>query len=111
MTNDKITNERNIFLFGFFLLLVIGVSFRIMQMTATEEMILTIQSFAIIATLAGKILFIYFVFRLSRFLKQSWWLTILYCVLAPFSLLYLIPFVGLLLGVKQARKNINGYNA
>jgi len=46
---------------------------------------------------ATKLTFIYLVFRLSRTLRQSPWLTLLYCLLAPFSVFFLIPLVGLLM--------------
>ena len=48
----------------------------------------------------------YLVFRLSRFLQQPVWLTLLYCLCAPFPILYLVPVIGLLVAVRTARKAI-----
>jgi hypothetical protein len=49
---------------------------------------------------------VYLVFRLSRFLSQPLWLTVIYCALAPFAVLYLIPLIGLLVGVGNARRSL-----
>ena len=59
-------------------------------------------------TLAGKAMWIYFVWRLSRFLEQPVWLTVVYCLLTPFSVLYVIPFGGLALALRNAWKSRRG---
>lgn len=104
MTNETLTKERNFFLTGFFTLVAIGVVFRLLELSTSPDAVEGVQGLGAILTLVVKVVFIYLVFRLSRFLRQPVWLTILYCVLAPFSLLYLIPFIGLLIGVKNARR-------
>ena len=56
--------------------------------------------------LFSRIVLVYFAFRLSRSLSHPKWLTGIYCLLMPFSLLYLIPVVGLLIGTRNARKKV-----
>lgn len=104
MTNEALTKERNFFLIGFFVLLGIGIVFRLLPLAAPPGSLQEIRTLGMILTLFAKGFFIYLVFRLSRFLSHPVWLTVIYCVLTPFSLLYLIPFVGVLIGVKNARK-------
>jgi len=50
---------------------------------------------------------IYAVYKLSKFLKVDTSLIVLYCLLAMFPVLYLAPFVGLLLKVKSVRRTIS----
>jgi len=50
---------------------------------------------------------IYAVYKLSKFLKVDTSLIVLYCLLAVFPVLYLVPFIGLLLKVKSVRKSIS----
>jgi len=106
LSNEIITKERNIYLVGFLLLVVIGVFFKLLALGGSPDAIENIQGIGAIGTLVGKGIFVYLAFRLSRFLRQPVWLTALYCILTPFALLYLIPFVGLLIGVKKARRTL-----
>jgi hypothetical protein len=107
VTHEELTKERNIFLFFFILLATFSALFMGLKMGGIIEITEDVQGFAVIMTLLSKGVFIYLVYRFSRFLKLSIGLTILYCLLAPFSVLYLIPFIGLLLKVKSVRKNIS----
>jgi hypothetical protein len=104
LTDQTLSKERNYFLAGFFIQVGIGVVFRLCALSAPPESVEGVQGLGAVLTVVAKAVFVYLVLRLSRFLRQPVWLTILYCVLAPFSLLYLIPFIGLLAGVKNARR-------
>lgn len=104
MTDEVLTRERNFFLAGFFTLAGIGVIFRLVALSTPPDAVEGVQGLGAVLTLVAKAVFVYLVFRLSRFLRQPVWLTIVYCVRTPFSLLYLIPFIGLLIGVKKARR-------
>ena len=110
MTHEKLTKERNIFIVFFTLSFVLSALFSHLRM----QSILTIDEnfqasdfhgYIVILTFL-KLVFIYSVYRLSRFLKASKGLTVLYCVLAPVSLLQIIPFTLLLLKVKHTRLKI-----
>ncbi|MDI6872073.1 MAG: hypothetical protein QME79_12170 [Bacillota bacterium] len=59
-----------------------------------------------ILVLLVKILAMYYAFRMSRFLKQSGAITILYTVFALFALLDLVPFVGLVSAANAARRQL-----
>ncbi len=105
ITNEALTKERNIFLVGFIYIAVTSIIFRLFVVFGSPiNDIDTVLKVALLLTFLAKGIFIYLTFRLSRFLKQPVWLTVLYCLLSPFSLLYLIPLIGLLVGVKNARK-------
>ena len=107
MTDQALTTERNFFLAGFFALAGIGVVFRFVALSTPPVALEDVQSLGVALSLVAKGVFIYLVFRLSRFLRQPVWLTIVYCVLTPFSLLYLVPFIGLLVGIKNARRALS----
>ncbi len=59
-----------------------------------------------VLVLLVKILAMYYAFRMSRFLKQSGGITLLYTVFAPFALLDLVPFVGLVSAANAARRQL-----
>lgn len=101
MTDQSLTKERNVFLLGFLLLTIVG------QLVGWVSTSVGERWTAVLVTLLAKAALTYLVFRLSRFLKQRWWQTGLYCVLSPFSILYLVPFVGLLVGVRHARRRLD----
>ncbi len=106
ISQDGLTHERNIFLGGFGAL--IGLSLAIQLMLGFSFGLLLGRNdaleFSAIVVLIAKTASVYFVFRLSRYLRQPIWLTILFCMLVPFALIYLIPFIGLLVAVKKVRK-------
>jgi|GEM_PF-1222814 len=106
-SDRALSKERNFFLLGFFTLVGVNLSFRLISVLAAAETQEDLLGLGVILTLFFKGIFIYLVFRLSRYLRQPLWLTILFCVLAPFSLLYLIPFVGVLIGVRNARRSLH----
>ena len=106
LSNETLTKERNFFLTGFLILVLIGVFFRLNSLSVSPDALETYQGIGAIGTLGAKAILVYLVFRLSRFLRQPVWLTVLYCILAPFPLLYLIPLVGLLIGVKNTRREL-----
>jgi hypothetical protein len=107
MTHEELTKERNIFLGVFILVALFALLFRTLTGTGIIEISKELELFAGIMTLLSKAVFVYIVYRLSKFLKVSVALTILYCLLTIFSILYLIPFIGLLLKVKSVRKTIS----
>jgi hypothetical protein len=104
MTNEGLTKERNFFLIGFFILVAINLLLRLLTLAAPPQTMEKIVSIGMILTVFAKGFFVYLVFRLSRFLRHPVWLTVIYCIVTPFSLLYLIPFVGVLIGIKNVRK-------
>ena len=108
MTDTQLTRERNLFLGGFALLIVMGIALRTMVMQASESATDDAPGsvFAGATVVVAKIALAYLVFRLSRFLQQPVWLTLLYCLSAPFPILYLVPVIGLLVAVRTARKAI-----
>ena len=56
---------------------------------------------------AAKLLYTYAVYRLSRILRHSLWMTALYAVLPPIAGFEMIPLVGLLVGVRMARGTLD----
>lgn len=105
MNGQTLTKERNYFLTGCLALVLVGSVSRLLLLQSTPpDAAQDVQNAGAGLTLLAKLVFVYLVFRLSRFLRQPVWLTIAYCVLTPFSLLYLIPFVGLLVGIRNARR-------
>ena len=111
ITNETLTEERQLFVYGFIVLVLIGIVLNNVDLSMfsidTQEEIDKAVMFFAGATILGKIIFIYLVFRLSRFLKHPVWLTSIYCILTPFPLLYLIPFIGVLVSVRNKRKLLN----
>lgn len=105
ISQDSLTRERNIFLGGFGALIGLNLLLQLM-FGFSIGLLLGVDSglaFNAVVVLIAKAASVYFVFRLSRFLRQPVWLTILYCMLMPFAVLYLIPFVGLLIAVRRSR--------
>lgn len=111
MTNETLTKERNIFLVGFVVITVSSVAFRHIVGGLSINDLGSILNVAVFVTFFAKGIIIYLTFRLSRFLKHPIWLTLLYCLLAPLPLLYLIPLVGLLFSVRNTRKSLMTGNA
>jgi hypothetical protein len=107
VTDKEITKERNIFLISFFISIFINVIFQILVSSDAELASSQPNEIAKWGILITKGVFIYLVYRLSRFLKKPVWLIALYCILTPFAVLYLIPVIGLLLDVRKARKMIS----
>lgn len=103
MTDEALTRERNILLGGSLGLVVATVVLGLSMVPfARDSGVVWVAISGIVV--ASKGVFVYLVFRLSRFLRHPVWLTALYCVLAPLSLLFLVPFIGLLVGVRNARR-------
>lgn len=100
MTNESLTKERNTFLLGFVGLIAIA------QVGGWAITNAGDRESALALGLGAKVILMYLVFRLSRFLAQPWWQTFVYCVLTPFALVYAIPFVALLVGVRNARRRL-----
>ena len=111
MTHEKLRKERNIFIGFFILTFVLSAFFQHLRMQSILKIDENFQAsdfhgYNVILTFL-KGVFIYLVYRLSRFLKISTGLTVLYCMLAPLSLLQFISFTFLLVKVKSMRKSIN----
>jgi membrane protease YdiL (CAAX protease family) len=111
MTNEGLTKERNIFLVGFVVITVTSIVFKHILGELSKNDLGYILNVALFMTFLAKGIIIYLTFRLSRFLKHPVWLTLLYCLLAPLPLLYLIPLVGLLFSVRNTRKSLMTTNA
>lgn len=108
ISQDGLTRERNIFLGGFGALIGLNLLLQLV-FGFSIGLLLGVESglaFNAVVVLVAKATSVYFVFRLSRYLGQPVWLTILYCVLMPFSILYLIPLIGLLVEVRRARNRL-----
>ncbi len=111
MTHEKLRKERNIFIGFFILAFVLAAFFQHLRMQSILKIDENFQAsdfhgyIVILTFLKG--VFIYIVYRLSRLLKISTGLTVLYCMLAPLSLLQFISFTFLLVKVKSMRKSIN----
>jgi hypothetical protein len=91
----KIIPERNTFLVGFFVCIIGGwafVYFLLPQMSLDQIGMTRVAEFL---TFFLKVVYMYLVLRLSIFLKKRWWLTVIYVVCAPFSVLYLVPLIDL----------------
>ena len=99
-----LTEERNWFLGWLFAMFAMNIVFRLGALSAPAGAAAFVPGLGMFLTFVTKSVLVYFVFRLSRVLSQPAWLTIGYCALAPFSVLYLIPCIGLLIGVKNARR-------
>lgn len=98
--------ERKFFLGGFLTIVATSI---LVRLIATQSGAFTSgesRQFLVLLTLAAKGTFIYLVFRFSRFLRKPWWLTILYCALAPIAILYLVPFIGLLGSGWKAKRSL-----
>ena len=106
LTAESLTRERNYFLVGFFALVASAIVIRLWVMQASDHETRQHADALLLAEVATKGLFLYLPFRLSRFLRHPAWLTFIYCVLMLLTLLYLIPLVGLLIGVRNARARL-----
>ncbi len=111
MTHEKLRKERNIFIGFFILAFILATFFQHLRMQDIQKIDENFQAsdfygyIVILRIFQG--VFIYIVYRLSRLLKISTGLTVLYCMLAPVSLLQFISFTLLLVKVKSIRKSIN----
>lgn len=104
MTDEALTRERNIFLWGTLgPLLAVAAVLGILSTTSSSQGQPDFMLAVLIAVPALKLAWLYLIFRLSRFLGQRPWMTGLYLVLGFVSGLSLIPFVALLVGVRKAR--------
>lgn len=92
----RMIKERRYFVSGF--LVAIAIVFLLRVATINDPSFLGL---ALYGTLISRVFFIYFVFRFSRALADPIWLTGLWCLLAPFSGLYVIPIIGLLITAHQ----------
>lgn len=108
MTDKELTKERNIYICFFIFAFVLSALFQHLRMTNILKIDENFQASdfhgytIILSFLKG--VSMYLVYRLSRFLKVSKSLTVLFCILAALSLLQFIPFVLLLAKVKSIRK-------
>jgi hypothetical protein len=105
MTHEELSRQRNVFIFGF--LGSIGVGWVLVQglgwLSPDSESVRTVAAFL---ALCVKAFFVFLTYHLSRFLGNSTVATVVYCVLAPFAVLYLVPFIGLLVQVGRARTKL-----
>ena len=111
MKHEKLRRERNIFICFFILAFVLSTFFQHLRMQDIQKIDENFEAsdfhgyIVILTFLKG--VFIYIVYRLSRFLKISTGLTVLYCMFAPLSLLQFISFTFLLVKVKSTKVSIS----
>jgi hypothetical protein len=93
--SHKIILERAIFLFGFLTCIIGGwlIAYSLMMQTSLNPV--DRLALAGYITLFLKAVYMVLVLRLSLILKKPWWLTVIYVACAPFSVLYLVPLIGL----------------
>lgn len=96
MTQSRVGSEKRAMAVWFIVATVISIVFRTYGLRTSAGEFASIGTVAILATIFAKIVFVTFVFRTSRALNQNFWLTLFYCALAPFSVLYIIPFISLI---------------
>ncbi|HEY6103637.1 MAG TPA: hypothetical protein VI007_10495 [bacterium] len=60
-----------------------------------------------LALLAAKLIYMEVVYRVSKVLRQPLWMTVPYVVLAAIAGFELIPFAGLLVGIRMARGTLD----
>jgi hypothetical protein len=110
LTGESLTRERNIFLVGTIGLAVCTFAWSYTVLGGYRQAdVGTLDVLAVLGIIVLEAGAAYFVFRLSRFLSQPVWLTVVYCfcILMFFTIVYLIPFVGLLVAVGRARSEIS----
>jgi hypothetical protein len=112
LTDENLTKERNFFLVSYISLVVTLVIYGlvILFVFSSSPQFEDMRAGGLLAALLAKIYSVYLVARLSRFLREPLWLTVIYCILAPFSGLFWIPTIGLLLKVRKTRKLISSEN-
>jgi hypothetical protein len=93
-----VKRERKVFIVFSSILLSISVLIRLTIPSDPLDIPDTTLGFLSVMSVAGKLVYTVLVFRLSRALQQSFLLTTIYCIMAPFALVYLVPFVALLIG-------------
>lgn len=99
--NKKLTHERNLFLTVFLLMVLFSIPFRLIEEGEN------LYDVSVALTFVAMGIFVYLVYRLSRAVENKTPKTVCFCVLSVFSLLYLIPFIGLLIDVRKKRREIS----
>lgn len=102
MRVEDAVRERKIFLGGWGLLVLLNVLFRLEAETVTDPVrAAALYELGLWMTLFAKGIGAYLTYRLSRFLGQPVWLTVVWTALSIFSLLYLIPIIALWLAAND----------
>jgi hypothetical protein len=94
MEQGLLLKERKIFLLSFSVMVGVAIIARLLM--NQQGSALFVLGLAVYGTLALKMLFIYMVYRFATALSIPLWGKVILCILAPFSILYLIPFTFLL---------------
>ena len=105
LTHRALTVERNRFLIAFLIMFGINVVFRTAFHFRLPDWEV-LGGFAVFFVVAARVVYVFLVYHLSRFLGQPLWLTLLYCVLAVFAGFELIPLIALLVGIRRTRETI-----
>ena len=132
MSIDSLKREEKIFLVGYLIIMCIGLVFRFIiaplfggvfdEQTIAEStfdplrlywirphdanQISILEGISAFLYAASKFIFMFLVIRFSRILKQNLFVTIIYSLLALMSVLFVIPFLGLLISCSNKRKQI-----
>jgi hypothetical protein len=105
VTHEELSRQRNVFIFGFLGSIAVGwgAMLGLGWLSVDPESIRPVAGFL---TLCLKAFFVFLTYHLSRFLGNSTVATVVYCVLAPLPLFYLVPFIGLLVQLGRARARL-----
>ena len=100
MTREKFNKERNIFIVVYMLAFLVSVYFNNLRMqnifTIDENFqVNDFHGYTVILAISSIVL-IYITYRFSRFLQISRGLIIVYCIMAPLTIIQLVPFILLL---------------
>ncbi|MBN1290402.1 MAG: hypothetical protein JXB48_01060 [Candidatus Latescibacteria bacterium] len=107
----KLTKERNIFILIFLLGFIMSVFFNNLRMQNILEINENFQpkkfnGYTVILTISS-ITLIYITYRFSRILRLSKGIILLYCILAPLSVIQLVPFILLLVKANAVKVKID----
>jgi hypothetical protein len=105
---SDILHERNVFISVFVVLVSTNIILSFGRYTGLLSPGFEMSNNAIVfITLTAKLVFAFFIYRLSSKLKLKIHITILFCILSLFAWLYLIPFIYLLYKAGKANRNEN----
>lgn len=107
MTRKTLAAEAALFVGGVLLMTTLALAFRLFLQFHSSDPFAWFNATRAFAMIC-KTIYVYLVFRFARVLQLPWWLTVVYCVLAPFALLYVIPFIGLLIKAWRVRRTLIG---
>lgn len=102
MTNRSLDAQRNLLLGAAVLLFAVNTALGTVFHFRLPDWEL-LGGFGVVLAVAVRLVYVYTVYRVSHFLSQPAWVTLLYVVLAVFAGFELIPLVGLLISIRKTR--------